>query len=396
MRVRTRTAMTLGILTLALTGSATSAHLASAASDVVGHVYVDDNTATAAGNTVAGYDRHADGSLTAMAGSPFAVGGLGTGHGLPAQGGLQLADDGRYLLAVDAGSNQISVLRIGPDGALRPSEGGPISSGGVTPVSTAVHDHLVVVANAGSGGSNYTGFTLDDGRLQPLPGATVPVPPGVADVLVSRDGRSLVGTRVGTATGAAPIDGTIDSFRVGEDGRLTPAPGSPFPAQANGPFGSAFSLTHDDQLFVSNAHAGPGNGSVSVLAVADDHSLSPVSLAPYPNLQTAPCWLDVAPDGQSLYTSNTANSSISRYAVSRGGVLALRGNTRLAGPASVNTRPIDLRLAPDGRDLYVIKAGTNTVGALMVSATGALTELTTPSVALPGDAAGSASGLVVS
>ena len=81
---------------------------------MVGQVYVNDNTAGV--NTVAGFDRHADGSLTPISGSPFAIGGAGTGHGVASQGSLQLSADGRYLLAVDAGSNQISVLRIKPHG----------------------------------------------------------------------------------------------------------------------------------------------------------------------------------------------------------------------------------------------------------------------------------------
>src|SRR5579864_4290799 len=79
---------------------------ASAASDVVGHVYVNDNTAGT--NTIAGFDRHGDGSLTPLPGSPFAAGGAGTGTIVGSQGALQITADGRYLLAVDAGSNQIS------------------------------------------------------------------------------------------------------------------------------------------------------------------------------------------------------------------------------------------------------------------------------------------------
>ncbi|HEY8802279.1 MAG TPA: 3-carboxymuconate cyclase, partial [Candidatus Dormibacteraeota bacterium] len=75
-----------------------------------GHVYVNDNTAGV--NTIGAFDRHADGSLTPIAGSPFAAGGQGTGTAVGSQGALQLSSDGRYLLAVDAGSNQISVLRV--------------------------------------------------------------------------------------------------------------------------------------------------------------------------------------------------------------------------------------------------------------------------------------------
>ena len=133
---------------------------ASASSDVVGHVYVNDNTTGV--NTVAGFDRHADGSLTSMPGSPFAVGGAGTGHPDASQGSLQLSADGRYLLAVDAGSNQISVLRIKPDGSLQIAQGSPVSSNGVNPVSIAVDGGLVYVANQGPGVSpgdtNYTGL----------------------------------------------------------------------------------------------------------------------------------------------------------------------------------------------------------------------------------------------
>src|ERR1039458_6129218 len=86
------------------------------AENVVGHVYVNDNTAGP--NTIAAFDRHADGTLTPMPGSPFATGGAGTGTSTGSQGSLQITRLGHYLLAVDAGSNQISVLRIRPDGGL--------------------------------------------------------------------------------------------------------------------------------------------------------------------------------------------------------------------------------------------------------------------------------------
>ncbi len=138
---------------------------ASASSGVVGSVYVNDNTPGV--NTVAGFDRHADGTLTPIAGSPFAVGGAGTGHGIASQGSLQLSADGRYLLAVDAGSNQISVLKIKPDGSLETVNDGPVSSNGVNPVSIAVNGGLVYVANAGAASPNYTGFTLNSGGHLP-------------------------------------------------------------------------------------------------------------------------------------------------------------------------------------------------------------------------------------
>src|SRR6266571_3297578 len=303
------------LLALAAAGAVLAAGAASATSRVFGHLYVNDNTGGV--NTIAAFDRNADGTLTAIAGSPFAAGGVGTGKGIASQGALQLSGDGRYLLAVDAGSNQISVLRVKPDGALEPVGGGPVSSNGVDPVSIAVHDKLVYVANAGTGGNNYTGFTLNDGgHLRPLAGSTVALADGSqpGDVLFNGDGSKLVGTRVGTSK--------IDSFTVGSDGLLTAAPGSPFAAQAAGPFGSEFRPTNPAQLFVSNAHAGPGNGTVSAFADASDGTLTTIGSSPFADNQTAPCWVEISHDGQYLFTVNTAAKTISSYAIAAGGSLS--------------------------------------------------------------------------
>lgn len=82
-----------------------------------------------------------------------------------------------------------------------------------------------------------------------------PARSGDGDVLFNSTGTSLIGTRVGTSQ--------IDSFRVASDGRLIVALGSPFAAQAVGPFGSDFRPTNPDQLFVSNAQNAAGDGTIS-------------------------------------------------------------------------------------------------------------------------------------
>jgi hypothetical protein len=137
------------VLLALVTSVVVAAPAAATGSKVIGHVYVNDNTVGA--NTIGAFDRHADGTLTAVSGSPFAAGGSGSGAGLASQGALQVTADGRYLLAVDAGSSQVSVLRIKPDGAVRLVRHGVVASGGLKPVSVADHDGLVYVANAGDG-----------------------------------------------------------------------------------------------------------------------------------------------------------------------------------------------------------------------------------------------------
>ena len=371
------------VVVTALAAFAAAAGPASATpSPVVGQVYVNDNTAVA--NTVAGFDRHADGSLTPISGSPFATGGAGTGATLPSQGALQMSDDGKYLLAVDAGSNEISVLRISHDGALTQIQGGTVPSGGLEPVSIAVHGRLAYVANGGDGGSNYAGFTLNDGgRLRPLAASTVPLPDGsdTGDVLFNSTGTNLLGVRVTTSL--------IDSFAVGRDGLLEAAPGSPFAAQGAGPFGSEFRPTNPSQVFVSNAHNAVGNGTVSALDVAADGSLSSVDGSPFPDLETAPCWVEISHDGQFLFAVNTGSDSISRYAIASDGSLTLLGNTPLGGGV---TTPFDARLAPDGGTLWVLDTGSATVSGFAVSG-GSLAELSSSPTSLPAGA--TAFGIVV-
>jgi DNA-binding beta-propeller fold protein YncE len=363
--------------------SAVAAGAVSAAPRVVGAVYVNDNTAGA--NTVAGYYRLADGTLTAIPGSPFAVGGAGTGHATASQGSLQLSPDGRFLLVVDAGSNQISVLRINRDGSLRIADGGPVSSNGANPVSIAVSHDLVYVANADPTSPNYTGFRLGfSGHLYAIPGSTVSLPAGSqpGDVLFSGDGRSLVGTRVGSSL--------IDSFVVGWDGRLHAAFGSPFAAQGLGPFGSEFSPTNPFQLFVSNAHGGAGNGSVSAFTDGFGGNLTSIGSSPYADLQTAPCWVEISHDGRYLFAVNTAVSTISSYSIAGNGTLTLLGSITMNNPSGRG--PEDARLSPDGSTLWVVDSGADAISGFSVNG-GTLTEL--PSSPTAGPSGGTPSGIAV-
>lgn len=355
---------------------------ASAAGGVT-HVYVNDNTAGV--NTVAAFQRNADGTLTALAGSPFAAGGAGTGTIVGSQGSLQATSDGRFILAADTGSNQLSVLRIAPDGSLSPVAGSPTWSGGVEPISIAVHGDLVYVANGGRSGvgSNYSGFRLTPlGRLIPIPGSTVALSatanPG--DILFNSTGDNLVGVEVGTSD---PSTFRIDSFLVGPDGRLSPAPGSPFPAQAAGPFGSEFSPVNPAHLYVSNAHAGAGNGSVSAFNVAADGSLSSIGASPYADTQTAPCWVEITHDGRWLFTVNTASTTISSYTILADGSLQLLGSTPFSSGTGI--RPFDARLDPSGSTLYVVDATLDAVTAFAVDG-GSLTELPASPFKLPAGA----------
>jgi 6-phosphogluconolactonase (cycloisomerase 2 family) len=336
-----------------------------------GHVYLDDNTAGA--NTIAGFTRDRSGALTPLAGSPFAAGGAGSGQGIPSQGAVEFAGHGRFLIAVDAGSNQVSVLNIERGGALAPVAGGPVSSGGVDPVSIAVSRGRVVVANAGATAPNLSEFRLlGNGRLVPL--ATVALPAGSqpGDVLFNRSGTRLVATLVASSQ--------IASFTVDGDGSLISAPGSPYAAQGLGPFGSEFSPINPDQLFVSNAHNGAGLGTVSAFDDLADGSLSSIGSSPVADGQTAPCWVTISPDGGYLYAVNTGSGTISSYTIAADGALTVDASTTVSAQAGVGA--VDPGLTPDGTVLYINESRAGAVGEFAVDG-GALTELPGSPVALP-------------
>jgi hypothetical protein len=360
---------------------------------VVGHVYVNDNTAGT--NTVAGWDRHADGSLTPLAGSPFSVGGDGGGSADASQGSLQLSSDGKYLLAVDAGSNQISVLRIEHNGSLTAAAGSPVSSNGVDPVSIGVHKNLVYVANAGPGASvgdtNYTGFKLNGGgHLSPIANSTYVLPndskPG--QILFNGNGRKAAGTRIATSE--------IDSFTVTHTGQLVPAGGSPYdaqafsPAQGWGQLGSEFSPVNPNLLFVSDAHTAAGGaafpGLVSSFIDGSAGSLTPLG-APVANDGGAACWIEVSHNGKFLFDVNTASASISSYSIAKGGALTFLQST---APGEISGGAEDARLSPDGHTLWVVESGGNGVTGFTVEG-GTLTPLSSAA----GPAGAKPSGIVV-
>jgi len=135
-------------------------------------------------------------------------------------------------------------------------------------------------------------------------------------------------------------------------------------------------------LFVTNAHDGPGLGSVSAYDVDDDSSLSPVGGSPFANEQTATCWIEISADGQYMFVVNTATPSISSYQIAEDGTLTLIGNTPFNSP----TAPFDARLDPTGAYLYVVDDGAPLIHAFAVKG-GALTELAGSPFANPGDGA---------
>jgi 6-phosphogluconolactonase len=326
----------------------------------------------AAGNAVVTFARATDGGLTAV--GETSTGGLGSGGGLGSQGALALTGNGRFLLVVNAGSNDISSFAVNGTSLQLRSR---VSSGGTRPISVDVHNRLIYVLNAGGTG-NVSGLYLDSyGQLYPISGSTQPLSSdaaGPAQVAFSPDGASVVVTEKAT--------NMIDTYAVRYDGRLMPAVSTASAGQT--PFG--FEFTSRGLLIVSEASGGAaGAGTVSSYGLSRTSHYSGsrsarVISGPVADLQSAPCWIAISAFDRYAYTTNTASGTVSGYKVGRDGRLTLFADQGVTAQTGAGSGPIDASFDRSTRHFYVLNAGTDTIAVFERAADGTLldTGITVP------------------
>ncbi len=332
-----------------------------------GAVYVATNGAAA--NRILIFKRDGDGSLTA-AGS-VATGGRGTGAGLGNAGGIAMQDGQRFLFAVNAGSNDVSVLAVTGSG-LRLVDKAP--SGGVNPISVTVSDDLVYVLNAGGAAGdadNITGFTVArNGRLKPLAGSNRPLSDdntGPAQVSFNPEGDVLFVTEKAT--------NKITTFSIGQDGLALSQ--QSVDSQGVTPFGFAFAGRA--KVYVTNAAGGVSASSVSSYFVDETGAVlnlaGPITAAPS---QIAACWIAITGDGKYAYVSNTGSSSVTLFEIGSLGSLTPLDNVTTGGLSG----PIDSAITGGDRFLYVLNGmgDTPTISAFAIASDGSLTALAGASV----------------
>lgn len=316
------------------------------------------------GNEVLAYHRAANGTLTPA--GTYATGGNGavatgaTADPLASQGSLVTADHGRVLLAVNAGSNTVSVFAV--DGTrLRLRQ--VLATGGAFPASIAVHGDLVYVLNAGGEGS-VTGYRLRQGRLRAIPNSQRTlelgntVPPGYLDspgqVGFTPNGQQLVVTTKASTS-------SIDVFAVGAHGRLGATPtvtasNTPVPfAFSFGPGGEL--VTVEAKLSTVSTYTLSANGAASLIGGVGDG-------------ETAACWITRARGH--YYVSNAGSGNVSEYTLSASGAPVLVGVAATTGAGTT-----DSASAAGGRFLYVENGGAGAVDEFAVAANGQLTSIGT-------------------
>jgi 6-phosphogluconolactonase len=322
-----------------------------------GFVYTNQ----ASGNSVLRYTRQPNGRLDPNGSYPTS--GNGSGGGLGSQGALVLSSDGKWLFAVNAGSDNVTVLRVQSSG---PRAVCIANSGGVRPISLTQHGSLLYVLNAGSvtSAANITGFHIEaNGGLTLIANSAralstaLPMP---AQISFNQDGTALV---------AEKATNTISSFAVDASGM--PGALHTTPSAGQTPFG--FSLGQNGQFFVTEAFGGAaGLSTVSTYAVDANAN---VTLVDGLNAlgQSAACWAVTTNNGKTVLTTNTASGNMSSLSVDAFGDLSLLQG--IAGDAGAGSGPIDAYLSKNSKYLYVLETNTHAISAYALGTNGTLTQV---------------------
>jgi 6-phosphogluconolactonase (cycloisomerase 2 family) len=310
----------------------------------VGAVFTLSNSA--GGNAVIAFARNADGSLT-PAGS-FGASGNGTGAGLGSQGAVVLSDDGRFLFAVNAGSNTVTSFAVDGTNLSRINT---VASGGTLPISLTTNGRVLYVLNAG-GTENITGFSIDPtGALTVLPASSRPLSGtgvGPAQIGFDPSGQWLVVTEKNT--------NLIDVYHVASNGYASNPTVNPSAGAT--PFGFAFN--QHGVLLVSEAAGGAVDASaVSSYTLGAGGQISVVT-ASAPTTETAACWVAVTNNGKFVYAANTGSGSVTGFAVRSGALTILNADGRTGGSG---TTPIDVATSKNSQFLYSLAANSNTITA---------------------------------
>ena len=326
-------------------------------------VFVQTNDLSA--NHIMVYDRAWDGTLTFDA--SYATGGKGgmaagsAADPLASQGSLVRPTDGRLLLAVNAGSDTVSLFRVHGDHLWLQQV---IASGGQFPVSIAVHRDLVYVLNAGGAGS-VQGYwlwqrpPLADPRARTARSAwATPTRP----TSCTRPGRSASPPTAADSSSPprpapAPSTSSGSRFRQAEQGAGVQRPGVAGALRLH--------LRPRGRLVVVEA----ATATSAPTRINHDNSLTDIGSAA--DGQVAACWISAARGF--YYISNAGSGNLSSFTLNGSGAPVLVD----AAAATVEAGVTDSVTTPDQRFLYVECGGAGTLDAFRVHHDGTLTLIQT-------------------
>ena len=319
------------------------------------------STANGATAYVSAFQISAGGTLTAVPGSPFAVGQFLTSSAMDPLG--------RFLYVANGNNRNIFGFAIDArTGELAPVPGSPFSIG-TDAASVAVDPTGRFVYVTGYNFSEISGYSIqpDTGAITPLPGSPFAMAYRPYSLTFEPSGRFAYVTTVpgSFSTGSVsaysvdPVTGTLAII-----GSAVAIPINGYsPATAVDPTGTFLYVSSDVQVFAYRIDPLAG-------------LLTPVSGSPFLT-EVNPTAIAIHPTGRFLYVVNYNLSTISAYAIdsNSGVLLPVPGSPFTTGHQLLGDWPTSLALDPAGRFLYVVSQGSNFWGYAIDPASGALTAL---------------------
>lgn len=323
-------------------------------------VYTNNDQPT---NTVSAFSAGADGSLTQVAGSPFATGGAGSGGGLFASNRIGAAIAGDLLFAANTGSDTISVFKINPSsGVLTPVPGSPFATGNpggnAAGISVAATPDGKFLMAASFGSSNVAVFSIgSNGALSPIAGSPFLAQSNPFSITISPNGKFL-----------AVAESDVEMFSIGSDGSLT----------SLGLFPSGLARGLDMNCSATSLYAGESDGTETIVDsfdLASNGGLAPVPGSPFLVASSIDAnGVALSPDGKTVFVSNQLSSTVTVFSAAADGTLSLAAGSPVLMNGSVST-PAGIATSQDGTFLYVADTDP-AISVFKIGADGALTEVT--------------------
>jgi 6-phosphogluconolactonase (cycloisomerase 2 family) len=212
------------------------------------------------GNNVTGFYLEPNGKLKRIANSTAFL----TQNSSRA-GSLAFSPDGRTLLVTEKATNLIDAFHVNHDGTLAPVVVTPSAGPGLFAVVFAPIG-TVIASETGpaGGGSAISSYALAaDGTLLNISSSGPTEGAATCWQVVTPDGRFVYTSNAGTST--------ISGFAIGNDGTLTPLPGTVVATLAQGATNLDNAVSSDGRfLYTLNS----GAGTVTVLRINHDGSLT--------------------------------------------------------------------------------------------------------------------------
>lgn len=331
-------------------------------------VYVLGNEAV--NNTIYSFNWTENGDLSTS--KTFSTAGAGTGIPLRSHGSLVTTPDGKFLLAVNAGSSAISVFSISGD-ELVLTDNQAVS--GANPVSITTGNGLVYVLHTGGNGG-LTGFSLGgNGKLSVINGAQVSF--GSAglnpiQVAFSGDFKGLMVTNRDSSSisyYSLNTDGTIagySSFATGNAALCGISPSS----------SNSFLVAQQRADSIGVVHLAIDTGSVSQVGSSFYRQTGVFGAIPA---------LSSAPNGKFHYLLNDFNSSISLFTINP----ANRQPFLFKQVAAVTPpQPVAMACSKDSRFLFVLSEAYRNVSGYSIDPNNGFLDSKRPIGSLPASATG--------